>query len=667
MHGRVAHWLDARIGVSCATEYDCALLRERIVALRRQLPPLFGMLLVSLIGQALAFRNDGLSLAPPAIVCGAILWRATFWRLLRVQELEIGSVQLELRKTYIIAAFLLAITCAWELNSFFKLSAEDAADLAMFAGLASIGAATGLTSFPAAAKLPLSFLGLPFACLLAIDSKPAHQGLGLSLIIVILIRLRLLGVQDHVFESLVRSKFQVEAEKLRAVSAEKAALAEQRRVKIIADTDPLTGLANRRGFLDKLSSVDSNVRRNFELILFDLDGFKPINDTFGHPSGDSMLVEVSRRLQALAPGEGRVARFGGDEFAVVRECRNSGEALMFATAIIQNLCAPFWLNGRTMRITACAGISYQEDDNISESIRRADIALYDAKRRARGSVSIFSSEMETEVQRRTSIEQALRQPNMADDVHLAFQPIVQLDTMELKAFEALARWHHPELGWVSPSEFIPITEQISVLEEISDALLERAAAAARDWPSSVRLSFNLSPVQLCSSETAHKVLRTLSKRRIEPARLQIEVTETALLADFETARRNLSRMRSEGVQIVLDDFGAGYSSISYLREMHFDAVKLDGSLISSMDDANRGMPLLQGVLALCREMDRQCIAEHIETDDQMQLLRELGCRYGQGYALSPPVDTGTASRMANYGWLNPAKSTGSLERRRAAG
>jgi diguanylate cyclase (GGDEF)-like protein len=373
------------------------------------------------------------------------------------------------------------------------------------------------------------------------------------------------------------------------------------------------------------------------LILFDLDGFKPINDTFGHPAGDALLIEVSQRLQGLDRG-GSIARLGGDEFALLCDCADQASAMQVAKRAVEVISDPFIIGGRKMVISACAGVSVQTADELADAMLRADVALYSAKRSGRGKVAIFSNAMQQKFKRRTSIEQALRDPGLADSIDLAFQPIYDLGTMELRSFEALARWRHSELGWIPPSEFIPITEQISLLEDMSNALLRRAARAARRWPCKIRLSFNLSATQLCSPGTATDLLSIIADEGLPSTRLQIEVTETALLADLEVARQNLSQLRDEGVGIVLDDFGAGYSSISYLREMSFDTVKLDGSLISSITRLDSGLPLLRGVLALCQAMGQQCVAEHIETERELALLRRLGCRYGQGYLLSPPVD-----------------------------
>jgi predicted signal transduction protein with EAL and GGDEF domain len=278
-------------------------------------------------------------------------------------------------------------------------------------------------------------------------------------------------------------------------------------------------------------------------------------------------------------------------------------------------------------------------------MREADIALYASKARGRGVVQTFSDELQQQLQRKTKIEQALRQPGLIDTIDLAFQPIFNLETMELRSFEALARWQHSELGWISPAEFIPITEQLSSIDELSDSLLRRAASSALAWPSSVKLSFNLSPVQLSTEAAGTRILDIIRELGFPANRLQVEVTETALLADFDVARSNLAVLRRAGASIVLDDFGAGYASISYLREINFDAIKLDGSLMTGVGDVGPALPLLRGVLALCQAMGRQCIAEHVETESQLRILQQLGCRYGQGHFLARPMDAAAASEL----------------------
>ncbi|WP_305080893.1 bifunctional diguanylate cyclase/phosphodiesterase [Novosphingobium sp. Gsoil 351] len=344
---------------------------------------------------------------------------------------------------------------------------------------------------------------------------------------------------------------------------------------------------------------------------------------------------------------GSVARLGGDEFALLFPCDDEGQAMTVCQQAVRRISEQFVFGRRRLNLSAAAGVCFAggESSDLLQLLRRADIALFRAKRTGRGKVKLFSTEMDVNLQRETNIEQALREPGVHHSIDLAYQPIVDLRTQELQSFEALARWRHSELGWIGPGEFIPITERISVIEQISDALLARAAAQANRWPSSVNLSFNLSAAELCSSNTSAKIIRIITEAGLDPRRLHIEVTETAFLADFETARRNMADLRAHGVQIVLDDFGAGFASISYLREMAFDAVKLDGSLVISAG-MGVGLPLLTGVLRLCEAVGLPCIAEHVETANHLRMLQSLHCCYGQGYGLARPMGADAAERFA---------------------
>jgi diguanylate cyclase (GGDEF)-like protein len=648
MFPRPVRWLDQCIGISARSEPERALLRERFAVLKRQLPWLYGILFANLLGLHLTLdRAVTIADLPAVLIFIATAFRTFYWVRITAADISIEKMQRELRASFVLGLLFNLAGAAWCISLYFGMDSGHRIDIVMFAALAALGCCHGMSSFPAAARVPMVVLAMPIAALMLMTASEAvHVGMGVSLLMLSGLTLRLLRLHDEVFRGLVSSRLTIQTEKRRAIQAERIAVEEQSRVGVIAHTDLLTGLANRRGFLAELARLRGAKSPTMTLILLDLDGFKPINDTFGHATGDAVLVEVSRRLRALC-GEGAgVARLGGDEFALVFACESEGEALVLAERSIQCLRTPWALGGRQMAVSACAGVAWQAAGGVSDAMRRADIALYRAKQSGRGSVALFSPEMEQESQRRTRIEQALREPGLADNIELAFQPIFHLESLELRSFEALARWRHSELGWISPAEFIPITEQMLVISELSTALLRRAAEAALDWPESVRLSFNLSAVQLCSPEAAAKVLTTIAVSGLDPRRLQVEVTETALLADFEQARHTLSQLRRAGVRIVLDDFGAGYSSIRYMREMNFDMIKLDGSLISSITKVGSGLPLLRGVLALCQAMGQQCVAEHIESDSQLTLLRQLGCRYGQGFGLAAPMDAKAAAALA---------------------
>jgi diguanylate cyclase (GGDEF)-like protein len=629
------------------TRSDGILLRRRYAALQRQQPWLYAILLGNLLGLQVALLEvEAVPLLPTAIMTVIIMGRALRWFRDRRGHRRIEQLQQEMRKTFFIAALFNLAFAGWSCWLVLHAGASHLNEIVLFAGLAAVGCTYAMTGFPGGARIPLFVLLIPLETMLILTGDPSKIGVAVSMLIVSGVTLRLLNVHDDAFVKLVRSYVQIGVERKRAVEAEKIAIDERAHVQILANRDVLTGLMNRRGFLSSLDELSSSERRRLALVLIDLDGFKPVNDTFGHPSGDMLLIEVSRRLQSLGLRRDSVSRLGGDEFAILCQCDDAAAALDVGARAVAVLGAPYMIDGRTLSISASVGVSFQGDDSRVDAMRRADLALYHSKKNGRSEVTLFTNDLEDGLARRKSIEQALREPAVDEDIELVFQPIFKLDTMELQSFEALARWRHAEMGWISPSEFIPITEQVCVIEGISDALLRRALKAARAWPAPIKLSFNLSAVQLCASGSAARILSILAEQSFDPYRLQIEVTETALLGDFDMARENLSGLRATGVAIVLDDFGAGYSSIAYLRQMKFHTVKLDGSLITALSDGTNGLPLLRGVILLCSSIGLPCVAEHIETDQQLAQLRTLGCRFGQGFLLSPPLREHAAAQLA---------------------
>jgi diguanylate cyclase (GGDEF)-like protein len=629
------------------------LLEERFRALQRQIPLLYLVIFANMIGLYLASGGKFDSAFDfPALVGALIVFRVGHWLRVRHRILSPERILRELRRMWVYAVIFSVAFCVWSFHLLSTRGAEEHDFVILFASLAAIGCAYGVSRYPAAARTPLILLGLPLAGRLIFTPNPAHIAMGVGLGSILLVLLRFIGLHDESFIELVESRTAISLERERAQRAERLAKAEKAKAKLIADTDPLTGLANRRAFLRALGRRAGGLARSgrgFALAMVDLDGFKPINDTFGHAAGDRVLEGIGSRL-ANAAGEGAlIARTGGDEFALLLpRVRGAAAASNVGAAICVALQEPFIVDGREFRISGCCGVTLltRGDCDVEEALIRADTALYRAKEGGRSGVAVFTREMHEIHRRRILVEKALRLPETMERIGLVFQPITDLATGELKALEALARWHDDTLGRIPPDQFIPIAEQINVIEQISDKLLALAAAEAGRWASAVRLSFNVSAVQLCTAGSAGRILAVLAERNLDPARLQVEVTETALLADFETARDNLTALRGAGARIVLDDFGAGHASISYLREMQFDGVKLDGALIATVADSLRSRRLLKGVLDLCSALGLPSVAEHIETEDQLRLLREMGCREGQGFLLSPPLHAEAAAALA---------------------
>ena len=630
-----------------------ALIAVRYRALQRQIPLLYTIILTNYIGFNLLVGMDfARSHTRINLLVLFVVFRLAYWLRQRKFELDHEAMLKELKKTYVFAAAICSLFAVWSLRLSLLSDPTQLSYVVLFASLAAIGAAYGLSSFPRAARLPLLMIALPLSVRLILDAQPHTIATGVSLGLVTILILRLLNIHNHGLTELVRSRSAVEAERTRARQAEEVARAEQHKAREVANTDALTGLANRRAFIAALDAQLSQADRTkpVALALVDLDGFKPVNDTFGHATGDAVLREVGARLCETG-GEGSlVARMGGDEFALlVPHCTGRGGATRLGGRIAEELRRPYRVDGREFRLSGGCGILMIEPGarDVTQALGRCDTALYAAKERGRGEFALFTAEMERVNLRRAALERALSEADVIGEIKLVYQPIFELETRRLHSLEALARWEHPELGTISPAEFIPITEQINVVEAIGSTLLQRSAAeAAAGWPESVRLSFNLSAVQLCSANSAARILAAIAAAGLAPERLSLEVTETALLADFESARRNLRRVRQAGARIVLDDFGAGFASLSYLREIDFDGIKLDGALVGRAADGGSGFRLLRGVVDLCASLGVPCIAEHIETEEQLALLLRLGCRYGQGYLLGAPMCAEAAREVA---------------------
>ena len=411
-----------------------------------------------------------------------------------------------------------------------------------------------------------------------------------------------------------------------------------------ASTDVKTGLANRARFVSKLGKLiedRSDDPAPFTVVRLGLDGFKPINDLYGQEAGDSILQQVGMRLHAAIDGSGFVARYSGDEFAVLFPLVFRREdAMERGEMLIEILSAPYDLGERTARLSASVGISIFQDGNetAEDLLRKAGSALYNARRRGSGRTVLHSKEMEAAAKHATRVEQALRRAVAAEEVEPFFQPIVDLKTGDTVGFECLARWTDKDLGFVSPVVFIPIAEETGIIIPLTQLLLRKSTIAAQGWPAHMFLSFNLSPVQLSDPNTGRAVLAILKKTGFDPARLEIEITETGVMSDPKTAEMIVEDLRSAGVRVSLDDFGTGQSSLGRLREFKFDKLKIDRAFVSSILNDRPSEHIVKAILAMCEGLGISTIAEGIEEQGQADRLIQFGCTGGQGYLFGRPVD-----------------------------
>ncbi|WP_378946279.1 putative bifunctional diguanylate cyclase/phosphodiesterase [Mesorhizobium sp. ANAO-SY3R2] len=423
----------------------------------------------------------------------------------------------------------------------------------------------------------------------------------------------------------------------------------------LALTDALTGLGNQRRFHDKVERLiveRADDPAPFTVGILDLDGFKPINDLFGHRAGDDILIQVAMRLRAACDGHSAVARIGADEFAFLYPLVFSEEAAADkARMLIEILSAPYDVGERTARLSASVGCSLFQstDDNTETLMRKAETALYHAKRSGRGRVVVYSREMEEAAKRITRIEQALRRAVAAGEVTPHFQPIVDLNSRRTIGFEALARWTDRDLGQVSPAIFIPIAEERGIIGPLSQLVLRKATEAARSWPSDMFLSFNLSPSQLVDQNTGLHILAILQRTGFDPRRLEIEITETGLMSDPVSAGKIVEDLRRVGIRVSLDDFGTGQSSLGRLREFRFDKLKIDRAFVASILEDRPSEHIIRAILAMCDGLGMDVVAEGIEQEAQAERLVQFGCAGGQGYLFGRPADA-----EATLGYLREA-------------
>ncbi len=413
--------------------------------------------------------------------------------------------------------------------------------------------------------------------------------------------------------------------------------------------DPLTGLRNRRYFAEIMVRRMDQARRLGQtalVLLIDLDGFKQVNDTRGHPIGDGLLRQVAMRLLGCVGDDDVVMRLGGDEFAVVRLGRTQRrDATSLARFVVNELSEIYEVDGYHLRISASVGVAMPPDggEDLNDLLRSADIALYFVKAEGGSAYQLFDPAMENTVRTRRALEVDLREARERGELEVYFQPLVQLDPRRVSGFEALLRWHHPTLGMVMPSRFIPVAEETGLIAGIGEWVLRQACIEASRWPGQTRIAVNLSPVQFERSDIVDIVGAVLRETRLEPSRLELEITEGVVMRDMGDVLSTMRRLQGLGVRLALDDFGTGYSSLSYLRSFPFDKVKIDGSFLADLN--GDGGTIIRAVLGLCRHLDLDTLVEGVETEEQLDWLRREGCTEVQGHYFSPPRPAGRVAEI----------------------
>jgi len=424
-----------------------------------------------------------------------------------------------------------------------------------------------------------------------------------------------------------------------AAAETSARLAEK--MQVLARSDVVTGLLNRAGLnhhlIERLPRLDPE--KKFALFWMDLDRFKEVNDSLGHQTGDKLLAEVASRLKACAPADATVARFGGDEFIVACEMTARREVEQLASRMMDEISRPIRIDDDRLEIASSMGIALLPDDgeDFDTLMQGADLALYRSKVNGRKQVTFFDPSMTRNLVRRREIETELRLALQRDELSIFFQPLVDLETGRIRAFEALVRWFHPEKGELRPDEFIPVAEETGAIITLGNWITAQAAKAAAQWPDDITIAVNLSPLQIKAPGAALGILQALREAKLSPARLELEITETVLLDHSQNTENFINELANAGVRFALDDFGTGYSSLGYLNKYPFSKIKVDRSFVSGINQGKKSDAIIRAVSGMGATLGMEIVAEGLETIEQVRAVSEAGCTLGQGYYFSRPV------------------------------
>jgi diguanylate cyclase (GGDEF)-like protein len=619
---------------------DPAVMRSQMTALAKQLPLLYMILGANAV--ALSFTHYGLApdlltLYFPGVLLTFCIIRIATWFRTDVALLSDAAVQRRLRSTIILVGIFGVIFTAWSIALFPYGSACEQIHVEFFMSITVIGCIFCLMHLRPAALVLTGVVVMPFMLRFMTTGNVVLSAIALNFFLVAIIMIIILLTYYKDFRDLVHSQ-----RHLAALSTENLR---------IANVDSLTGLANRRSFFGDLQSmIEDNTAGGpaFTLGLIDLDGFKPINDVYGHSAGDQVLIEVGRRLSRTLGGGARCARLGGDEFGLVLP-HVTDLAAIKATgdAICAAIQQPLGLAGGTAQVAASIGFAAfpQMAASQEQLIERADYALYHAKEHHRGTPVMFTKDHEKAIRARSLIEQELRQADLDAELSLQFQPIVDVQADRVVAFEALARWHSPVLGRVPPLDFIAAAERMGMINRLTEVLFRKACAVLQHWPEQVYLSFNLSVHDIASSTAVRRLIGIMAESGVVAERIAFEITETAVMRDFDQAREALLDLKQTGADIALDDFGTGFSSLSYVHRLPLDKIKVDRSFMAGLTNDRASRDIVKSIVDLCRNLKIACVVEGVETAEQVIVLRSLGCTTIQGYYFSKPMD---GSAIAGY-------------------
>lgn len=447
---------------------------------------------------------------------------------------------------------------------------------------------------------------------------------------------------------------------LKAMSATREQKRLTARFERLARYDAMTGLENRGAFQERLQTelAEREEEAEVAVLWIDLDKFKDINDSLGHPTGDKVLRSVSRQLSSIIEGRGSVARFGGDEFVLLARGDRAGFAEDLAREVMRALLVPIDIEGASIQVTGSIGVAVapghgQDGETL---LQHADMALYHAKANGRNDFCLFRPAMEEEFTELRALEAALRTAIEKEELEVYYQPVVDLATGRTKSCEALLRWHHPEFGSVSPARFIPLAESTGLITPISHWVLGKACAAAASWPEQVSVAVNMSPALLKDLHLSHMILSALYTSGLQARRLELEITESVLLEENAQSNSLIREFQKIGLKLSIDDFGTGYSSLTYLKKYAFDKIKIDTSFIADVTRSREARAIINALVGLAAELEMDIVAEGIETETQLGYVTGARCTAAQGFYLGRPMPEADIKARLDAEWNGSPKA-----------
>lgn len=607
------------------------LLKAQHQAFTRQMPMMYFILLSStwaLAATHIRFAPLWLTVGVPALFTLGCTLRIAFWWRTRGIEPSAEVAHAILRRTNRLAG---GIAIAFTIWSFLLVPYGDAytrSHVAFYMAITVISCIFCLMYVRSAAFMVTVIVNGAFIAFFLASRQPTFVAIAINMLLVCTGMMSILLTNYRNFENMVISQKRTEA-----LSNENL---------LLANRDSLTELPNRRAFFAHLEAELEKAKANgtrLALGVIDLDGFKPVNDLYGHSVGDRLLINVSKRLSESLKAS-KAFRLGGDEFAIIAPViPDDAQLVANANAISERLRAPYHMAEGTVHVSASMGIAVFPHlaSTLEELFDRADYALYHAKRTRRGDAVLFDAEHEKQINIEARIVHLLKQTEIEKELSVVFQPVVDIRDGTTACFEALARWSSPVLGQVPPSQFFAIAERAGIVSSLTRPLLKRALASASQWPPSVRLSFNLSAQDLNACEGVLSLIGIIENSGFDARRLDLEITETAFAHDFEQVKQSVEMLRRLGCGISLDDFGTGYSSLTRLHALPLTKIKIDRSFVTDLHKKPASYKIVKSLLALSRDMELECVVEGVETPAELATLESLGATLVQGYIFAPPL------------------------------